>query len=137
MGQQQLLLLVIGVIIVALSTFAALYILERHFEQDEADGLLDRSLAIATHAVYWKTTNDPFNGGNQSYERLEERGLQTLALDTTTIRGAFAITGATANTLEITGVSSRYPRIGVRITVDDYDIAETLVRFDSSIVLGD
>jgi len=136
MGQQQLLLLVVGVVLVALSVVAAFAVLERNFRQDEADGLLDRALAISTHAVYWKTKLDPFNGGDASYLGLEEQGIETLALDSTTVRGRFAITGATASTLEITGVSDRYEGIGVRVYVSEYDVSRSDVSFDGLYTLG-
>lgn len=130
MGQQQLLLLVIGVVLVAIAILAAFPVLQRGFRQDEADGLLDRGLSIATHAVHWKAKMDPYNGGNQSYQGLADKGLQTLAVDTTTVRGRFEITSATANTLEITGVSDRYPEIGIRVYVRDYDVERSDVSFD-------
>lgn len=135
MGQQQLLLLVIGIVLVGFAVMTAFAAIEKHTKQDEADGLLDRTLAIATHAVYWKTKNDPFSGGNQSYADLADAGMQTLALDTTTVRGQFDITGAWTDSLEISAVSSRYPDIGVRVTVDRYDIKRTVVAYDGSITL--
>jgi Tfp pilus assembly protein PilE len=133
MGQQQLLLLVIAIVIVAFATMTAFAVYEKHTRQDEADGLLDRTLAIATHAVYWKTKNDPFAGGAQSYQRLCPDGMETLALETSNIRGDFAITNATANTVEISAVSSRYPDIGVRVTVEDYAVANTQISYDGEI----
>ncbi|HLT47583.1 MAG TPA: hypothetical protein VK002_10175 [Rubricoccaceae bacterium] len=134
MGQQQLLLLVIAVVLVGLAVVAGFEILQKGYRQDEADGLLDRSLAIATHAVYWKTKNDPFAGGSQSYEELAEGGLGLLGLDSTTVRGRFAITAATDTTLEVTGVSTRpgFEDIGVRVYVNDYDVDSSAVRFDGS-----
>lgn len=135
MGQQQLLLLVIGVVLVGIAVMAAFPVLERGFRQDEADGLLDRALAISTHAAQWKAKMDPYNGGNQSYEGLEDDGMGTLALDTTNTRGRFAITGATPTTLEVTGVSDRYPGIGVRVHVTDYDITSSEVSFDNAIAI--
>jgi len=135
MGQQQLLLLVIGVIIVAISTVAAFYILDHYYKKDEADGLLDRSLAIATHAVYWKSKNDPFAGGNQSYARLEEDGLQLLGIDDTNIRGRYAIRNANTESMEVVGVSDRYPNIGVRVLVQLYDIERSEVLYDGTIRL--
>ncbi|MDX1532032.1 MAG: hypothetical protein R3362_10950 [Rhodothermales bacterium] len=135
MGQQQLLLLLISVVLVALATMGAFAILDHYYQKDEADGLLDRSLTIATHAVYWKAKNDPFAGGNQSYENLVPVGIETLALDAENIRGQYAITAATENTLQITGVSTRYPGIGVRVFVSDYEIDSSYVRFDGSLTL--
>lgn len=136
MGQQQLLLLVIGVILVGLSIMAAFPVLERGFRQDEADGLLDRGLSIATHAAQWKATMGPFNGGDLSYERLVTDGMAQLALNDTNVRGRFAITGATANTLEITGVSDRYPGIGIRVFLNEYRVDSSRVSFEGAFTLN-
>lgn len=136
MGQQQLLLLVIGIVLVGFAVMAGFAAIEKHTKQDEADGLLDRTLAIATHAVYWKTKNDPFNGGNQSYADLDTDGMQALALDTATVRGRFDITGAWRDSVEISAVSLRYPDIGVRVTVEQYEIKRTVVAYDGSISLN-
>ena len=133
MGQQQLLLLIIGVVLVGLAVMAGFEILQKGYRQDEADGLLDRSLAIASHAVYWKTRSDPFAGGNQSYAELGEGGLALLALDSTNVRGRFRITDATENTLEVTGVSDRYPTVGVRVYVSGYAIDSSVVRHNGTL----
>lgn len=135
MGQQQLLLLVIGVVLVGLAIAAAFPVLERNYRQDEVDGLLDRALSISTYAVQWKTQRDPFNGGNQSYEGLETAGLEALSMRESTIRGRFGITGATQTTLEVTGVSDRYPDLGVRVYVEDYEVVSSDVSFDGDITL--
>ncbi len=135
MGQQQLLLLVIAVILVGIATLAGFEIIQRHVRQDEADGLLDRGLSIATHAISWKTRNDPFNGGNQSFEQLATNGMRALAVDSTTVRGQFDITAATVNTVEITGISDRYPEVGIRVYVNGYGIDSSAVRFDGSLSL--
>jgi hypothetical protein len=135
MGQQQLLLLVIGIVLVALAIMAAFPVLDRGFRQDEADGLLDRALAIANHAAGWKTKNEMYGGGAGSYERLEANGLQTLALDSVNVRGHFAITAASANTLEVTGVSDRYDGIGVRVFVTGYAVDSSRVSFDGGLAI--
>ena len=135
MGQQQLLLLVIGIIIVSFAVLAGLEMFQRNARQDEADGLLDRGFSIASHAVYWKTRSDPFNGGNQSYLGLLTDGLDVLALDSTTIRGDYAITDATVGTVEITGISTRFPEVGIRVYVSNYNIDSSAVRFDGSLSL--
>lgn len=133
MGQQQLLLLVIGIVMVGFAVMAGMYAFRHHAMMDEADGLMDRSLAIASHAVQWKMTNDPFAGGNQSYAALAEGGLDRLSLSETTIRGRFKITDATVNTMEITAVSERYPNVGVRVFVEGYDVPRSEVRADGTI----
>lgn len=135
MGQQQLLLLVIGVVLVALAVMAAFPVLHRYYRQDEADGLLERGLAIATHAAGWHSLNSQFGGPNGSYERLETGGLAMLGLDDTTVRGVYAITDATMTTLEITGVSTRYPEVGVRVFVEGFRVDSTATDFDGGITL--
>lgn len=135
MGQQQLLLLVISVVLVGAATVTAFTVLERGYQQDEADGLLDRGLTIATNAVQWKATMDPYNGGNQSYEGLADNGLEALALGSETVRGRFAITAASERTLEVTGVSDRRPGIGIRVYVRDYAVDSSHVSFDGDITL--
>ena len=135
MGQQQLILLVIGVVLVAIATLAAYEALDRNYRQDEADGLLERALAIATHAAGWHSVNLMFGGGNGSYERLAAGGLGALSLDSTTVRGRYRITAATATTLEITGVSTRRPDIGVRVYVTDFDVDSSRVSFTSEFSL--
>jgi hypothetical protein len=133
MGQQQLLLLVIGIIVVAIAVMAGLYAVETKFKQSIADNLVDRNLTIATDAVFWKTKRDPFNGGNAQYTGLQTDGMQTLFLGEETKQGKFKITLATANRLEITAVSLRYPEIGVRTYVTDYSIDSTVISYDSTI----
>lgn len=133
MGQQQLILLVISVVLVGLAVAASFTILETNYRKDEADGLLERGLAIATQAAYWKAKNDPFAGGNQSYELLEQGGMQRISMDSLNIRGRFSITGATQNTLEVTAVSDRIPGVGVRVYVTGYEVDSTATAFDGSI----
>ena len=135
MGQQQLLLLIIGIVIVGISVIAGLEMFQRGQRQDEADGLLERALAISTHAVYWKSKNDPFNGGNQSYQNLVPGGIEALALQPSNVRGQFDFTGATTETLEVTGISDRYPDIGVRVYIREYSIDSSRVVFDGSLSL--
>ena len=59
--------------------------------------------------------------------------MQTLFLGEETKQGKFKITLATANRLEITAVSLRYPEIGVRTYVTDYSIDSTVISYDSTI----
>ena len=135
MGQQQLLLLVLSVVLVGLAVVTTWPFIDRAVQQDDSDGLLDRALAISTYAVQWKTTMDPFNGGNASYAALAENGIERLSMDAENARGSFAITDATETTLEVTGVSRRYPKNGVRVWVTDYSIDSSRVVYDGSITL--
>lgn len=135
MGQQQLLLLVIGLILVGIAVIAGFRAMEVKYRQSIADTLVERNLSIATEAVFWKTKRDPYSGGNARYAGLSEDGMTTLFLGETTNTGRFKITRATDDELEITAISLSYPEIGVRTYVRDYRIDSTVVVFDGSITL--
>lgn len=133
MGQQQLLLLVMGIVIVGFAVLAGFAMGKSTLRQSAADSLVDRNMSIATEAVFWKQKRDPFNGGNASYEGLAVDGMQKLFLGETTLMGFFKITRATQTELEITAVSVRYPELGVRTLVEGYEILGTDIAYDGSI----
>jgi hypothetical protein len=135
MGQQQLLLLVISIVVVAFAVLIAFEAVQEKMKQNEADVILDRCLTIASEAVYWKSKMDPFNGGNASYADLAEDGMNKLFLDEDITNGTYEITNATVDELEVTAVSTSYPFIGVQVFVKGYDIDSTHIRFDGSITL--
>lgn len=133
MGQQQLLLLVISMILVGVAVMAGFSAAETKLRQSEVDTLINRNLTIASEAVFWKTKRDPYSGGNASYAGLATDGMQTLFLGESTHNGTFKITRATTSELEITAVSTSYPEVGVRTFVTDYNIDSTAVRYDGTI----
>lgn len=133
MGQQQLLLLVMGIVIVGFAVVAGFAMGKATLRQSTVDNLVERNLTIATDAVYWKTKRDPFNGGNASYAGLATDGMQKLFLGEETHMGFFKITAATEEDLQITAVSLRYPEIGVRTFVEKYEIVNTVIAHDGSI----
>ena len=136
MGQQQLLLLVIGLIIVGVAVIAGIQAAKDAFGKSESDGIISRNLAIASNAVFWKTKMDPYDGGNAEYTGLETSGLATLGMETETELATWGITAATSSTLQITGVSKRDANLGVRTYISGYSIDSTVVRFDGSITLN-
>ncbi len=133
MGQQQLLLLVFGIIIVAVAVIAGLFAMDEKMRQSATDTLIGRNLTIASEAVFWKTKRDPYSGGNASYAGLESDGMKKLFLGEYTNDGFFRITHADDNSLQITAVSLRYPELGVRTYINEYSIDSTMVRYDGSI----
>lgn len=135
MGQQQLLLLVIGVILVGLAVAAGITAFGEASRKDEADSLVSHTLDIATYAYYWKSKNDPFAGGDKSYEQLGTNGMEQLSMERDRIRGRFDIMNAWPDSIEIVGVSYRYPDIGVRVILDQDNIRRTEIRFDGTITL--
>lgn len=135
MGQQQLLLLVFSIVIVAVAVLAGMEAFDRKMQQSEVDNLIGRNLTIASEAVFWKTKRDPYSGGNAKYSGLATDGMNTLFLGETTTVGQFKITYADDDELQITAVSLRYPTIGVRTFVRDYSIDSTAIAHDGSIAI--
>jgi hypothetical protein len=135
MGQQQLLLLVFGILIVAVAIIAGMQAFEEGFRKMLVDRMVDRNLAIATHAAVWKTTRDPYNGGNARYTGLMPDGMRRLSLEPDVAGVTYAITSASDVGLEITAVSQEHPDLGVRTYVRGYDVDSTVVRYDGSITL--
>ena len=133
MGQQQLLLIVLGVIIVGFAIVAGGQIVEKSYRQNEADLLMDRTLMIAHSAVAWKAKSDPYAGGNASYSGLIDGGFQKLFLGEETEQGRFKITRANLDTLEVTAVGKRFPEVGIRVLVIGEEFNLTDVRFDGAI----
>jgi hypothetical protein len=133
MGQQQLLLLVISIILVGIAVMAGFSAAETKLKQAEVDTLINRNLSIASEAVFWKTKRDPYSGGNASYAGLATDGMQTLFLGEATHNGTFKITHATDSELQITAVSLSHPEVGVRTYVTEYSIDSTAVRYDGTI----
>lgn len=135
MGQQQLLLLVLGVIIVGIAVIAGINAFVVSYDQALVDNLLNRNLEIANSAVFWKTKMDPYNGGNMSYEKLKSNGLERLNMESETSYGTFAITSADTGSIEITGVSLTNSDIGVRTFVNGFRIDSSSVSYIGAITI--
>jgi len=135
MGQQQLLLLVMGVIAASVAVVAGIIAFQEKMRQSEMENLINRNLEIANSAVYWKAKMDPYNGGNAKYMGLEENGLKKLFMDAETHHAKYEITSATNNNLVISGNSLRYTDIGARTYITNYTIDSTIVSFNSEIIV--
>lgn len=130
MGQQQLLLLVVGTIIVGMATVTGIMAFQEKMRQLEMDHIVNRNLTIVSSAALWKTKKDPYDGGNASYSGLAVNGFRRLNLEVDTGRAIFEITEADGATLVITGQSTVYPEIGARTWVTQYDVDSTVVSYD-------
>ena len=135
MGQQQLLLLVMGVIIAGMAVVSGIVAFQEKMRQHEMDHIVDRNLKIASAAALWKTKKDPYDGGNASYSGLDENGFDRLNLDVDTGRALFEITEADGINLIITGVSTEYAEIGARTWMTGYEVDSTIVSFDGDFTL--
>jgi hypothetical protein len=137
MGQQQLLLLVMGLVIVGLAVVAGFQMAETSMKQHDADVLIGRSLSIASDAIYWKTKNDPYTVGGASYTSLDTAGMQQLFVGEETENGIFKIdtSSLTDNQFVLVAVSKRFPEVGIRVTVIGSEIVDTDVDYSGAITL--
>jgi hypothetical protein len=135
MGQQQLLLLVMGLVIVGLAVVAGFQMAEVSMKQHDADLMTGRCLSIASDAIYWKTKNDPYAGGSASYLDLSDAGMAQLFVGEETEAAKFIIDvgGLTASTFVLVAESKRFPDVRVRVTVVEKEIASTEVDFSGGI----
>lgn len=136
MGQQQLLLIVLGIVVVGVAILAGFAAAEISFKQHDADALINRCLHIAQDAVNWKTKTEPFEGGNASYAGLASGGFERLFVGDETEGGLFKIETATVDSLVIVAVSKRFPEVGVRVSVAGDEIVDTDVDYDGGITLN-
>lgn len=135
MGQQQLLLLVIGVVLVGIAVMAGFYAFNVKFRQNLADSLVERNLTIASEAIAWKTRTDPYRGNNADYKDLEDGGMEKLFLGERTVNGCHKFTTANGQQLVISAQSVRHTDVGIRTYVTGEKVDSTRVFFDGSITL--
>lgn len=135
MGQQQLLLLVLGVVVVGVAVIAGIEAAEISFKQHDADALVNRCLHIAQDAVYWKAKTDLFAGGAASYSGLKAGGFDQLFVGDETEGGQFKIVTAKDDSLVIVAVSKRFPEVGVKVSVAGEEIVDTDVDYNGGITL--
>ena len=132
MGQQQLLLLVMGIVIVGVAVMAGLFAVQDQLKKNQADNLVSRNLEIASSAVMWKVKRDPYSGGQGSYSGLSTNGFSELFMEAETDDAYYELNSPAPLELEITAVSKRWPEIGARTYVNDYDVVTTDVKYDGT-----
>ena len=135
MGQQQLLLLVLSIVIVSIAVYIGIDFFGLMMQQRHADMLVNHAVHVASEAITWRVKGSPFLGGGGSYSNLGTNGMAQLMMSEERLPGTFQITLANGDDLEVTGVSDDYPQIGVRIVVDEAEITDTIIAYDGSITL--
>jgi len=134
-GQQQLLLLVLSIVIVSIAVYIGIDFFGIMMQQRHADMLVNHAVHVASEAITWRTKGSPFLGGGGSYSNLDTNGMAQLVMSEERPPGTFQITLANGDDLEVTGVSDDFPLIGVRVVVDEAEITETIIAYDGSITL--
>lgn len=135
MGQQQLLLLVLSIVIVSIAVYIGIDFFGMMMQQRHADMRVNHAVHVAAEAITWRTKGSPFLGGGGSYSNLDTNGMAQLVMSEERPPGTFQITLANGDALEVTGVSDDFPLIGVRVVVDEAEITETIIAYDGSITL--
>jgi hypothetical protein len=117
MGQQQLLLLVLGIVIVGLAVVVGIQAFGENQKKANADALVNDGVRIASDAQAWNLKPQAFGGGNGYFTDLEfeklgyrvagegDEAARCEAGEYENLNGCFALSNITANTVTITGRS--------------------------------
>ena len=136
MGQQQLLLLVLGIVIVGLATVFGVFVFQEQSRRHTGDDLLSRNVTIAQEAVNWRGRSSVHGGGGGgNFNPLADDGFVKLGMSASVATGDFAIVSANGQVLEVVGVSRRFPDVGAYVRLSGDDIDSTAVRYDGTIEL--
>ena len=137
MGQNQLLLLVLGILVVGLGIGVGIRTFADASRRNQADDVLNRNIRIAQEAVSWRAQPDVYGGGGSgSYDALATLGLSALEMKADLAHTEHAVLSASGETLEIVGVSSAAQGVGAYVRVEGNEIAETKVSLDGGITLS-
>lgn len=135
MGQQQVLLLALSIVIVSIAVYVGINFFGDMMQQRHVDLLVNHGVHIASEAATWRSKSSPFLGGGGSYSDLGTDGMAQLLMNENRIPGTFRITLASGEDLEVTGVSNDFPEIGIRVIVEGTEIVDTDIAYDGSITL--
>ncbi|MDX1546509.1 MAG: hypothetical protein R3247_05960 [Rhodothermales bacterium] len=135
MGQQQILILVLTIVIVSIAVYIGIDLFDRTMRQKHIDLLVNHTVMVASEAIAWKTKGSPFLGGGGSYLELDTDGMNKLLMTENRLPGTVRITRATVSEVDVVAVSDVYPELGVLTQVVGEEIVETSIVYDGSITL--
>jgi hypothetical protein len=99
MGQQQLLLIIVGVIIVGIAIAVGIFLFSGKSISSNKDAIINDLMNLGQHAYRYKLRPEPLGGGGRSYTGF------TLPAQLTTNENATYSTTATPTTITFTAVS--------------------------------
>lgn len=137
MGQQQILIMVLTIVIVGLAIYVGVDLWNRSVQQRHVDLLVNHTVMVASEAVAWRSKETPFIGGGGSYEELNVEGMRSMQMAEERLPGTVRIISASVNEVVIVAVSSDFPQLGVRTRVEGTEIVETVIARDGTITLPD
>lgn len=142
MGQQQLLLLVLGIVLVAVAVMGGLLIFEENLKKSNAESLISDAVNIATSAQSWKVRPPTFGGqsGSPRNDPMDFTGFDFSAISLgsphETLNGTFSFT-ADSRGLVIVGQNEDHGN-QVTLTVDgltEKDIIAVVSTIDETLVI--
>lgn len=113
MGQQQLLLIILGVIIVGIAIAVGLSLFSAQSIQANKDAIINDLNNIAAHAYQFKIRPSSMGGGQGSYA-----GYSIPSKMASNENAAYSVTSATATSVAITATSSANSTNTVQAVVD-------------------
>ena len=107
MGQQQLLLLVLGIVIVGLAVVAGIQAFGENQKKANADAITNDVIRIASDAQAWNLKPTAFGGGNGSFAAVTfpKLGYELTSGNYVNLNGQYVLSGAGIATLTIRGCS--------------------------------
>ena len=135
MGQQQLLLLVLGIVIVGLAVVVGIQAFGENQKKANADALVNDAIRIASDAQAWKLKPEAFGGGaNGDDDDFSSFSLQQVGYtvdesgDYTNLNGTFAITAVNGSlTIVATDNGGLLNTVTVTVTGTTTDDIATVV----------
>ncbi len=131
MGQQQLLLLVLGIVIVGLAVVVGIQAFGENQKKANSDALVNDAIRIASDAQAWKLKPAAFGGGADtpandfadfSFDQVgyqtgdKDGGATAGAEDYENLNGIFSITGSTASLIIVGENEANGNRVTVTVT---------------------
>ena len=109
MGQQQLLLLVLGIVIVGLAVVVGIQAFGENQKKANSDALVNDAVRIASDAQAWNLKPAAFGGGAGSFENIsfEQLGYEATDGIYTNLNGQFQLTEDSPTQITITGCDTQ------------------------------
>lgn len=126
MGQQQLLLIVLGVIVVGIAIMLGIFLFRQNSIDQKRDMLINEGMTVANNALAYYHKPNAYGGGQNTFTGWE---IPTQMVNSG--NGSFSAT-VSANSVEITGTGNELvsgsDSVKVKFTVNGTSIQTTIIR---------
>lgn len=123
MGQQQLLLIVLGAIIVGIAIIVGLNMFSTGSVQANVSAVTQDVMTISSRAQEWWRKPDEMGGGGRAWTGIT---LPSVSFPDSTINGAYGIINVTDSTITVVGTGIE-PGVTVTSIIDQNRIRQTTV----------